>query len=617
MTRFAGCALLSLLLITPLAAQPSTSTTLRLASVSVPVTVLDAEGKPVPALKASDFDLFEDGKRQPLTGFRVVDFSMQPASALARVERVARRSFVLLFDLGTSPASRERAQEAARRFVKDVALPRDLIAVGTVDAVRGFHLLSAFTTDRELTGAAIDDPRGFRGNDPLQIANQTVIFNGGGTAAETQPPPAAAPAIDQAVAQRIDKATDAAGQLASALRRVPGRKQIILLTEDADVPAQPRDLVEKVVRNFRNGDSLLHVLDTGSAKAGAFASLAHATGGSVLRTSQDLSEGFAQILRRQQIVYVLTFDSVITGAPAKFHELSIRVPNVPHAAVIHRGGHYEAGNESGFERVIGNAELLINDVPSDDLHMSTLAAPFAAPTGNAQLPVIVDVEGVTLVSAAANGVPIDVFIYAFDANGIVRDRIFQRLSLDPAKTAETLRRGGLKYVGTLALPPGKYAVRTLVTAGDAKGFRRLDVDVRPPKQTALLPPLFLDDPKNWVLVRGTTHGTAPYPFQLNGEPFVPSARMTVKNGVPQKVAVFVQNVAPNDLLWQLSITDASGHAHDATPSASMLQGEGVSKLLLDYTPTGLQPGPATANISIMKRSSNESQRTSAAMVVLQ
>ena len=616
MTRFAGCALLCLLLVTPLAAQTQTSA-IRFASVSVPVTVLDAEGNPVPNLKAASFDLLEDGKRQTLTGFNVVDFSKQPASALASIDPAARRSFVLLFDLGTSPAAAQRAQEAARRFVRDVALPRDLVAVGTVDSVHGFHLLSAFTTDRELIGAAIDDPRGFRGSDPLQIANQTVIWNGAGTATEPPKVEALTP-IDQPVAQRIEKAADAAGQLANALRRVPGRKQIVLLTEDADaIAAPPRDVAEKVAKNCRNADVVVHVVDTGGAKTGAFTSLAQSSGGVVLRASDDLGARFAQVLRRQQIVYVLTFDSVVTDTPAKFHELSVRVPNVPHASVQHRAGHYEAGNESGFERVIGNAEVVVNDVAKDDLHASTLAVPFATAAPVAQVPVIVDIEGVTLMAAAANELPVDVFVYAFDANGVVRDRIFQRLNIDATKTADTLRRGGLKYVGTLALAPGKYAIRTLVTAGDAKGFRRLDVDVRAPKQTALLPPLFFDDAKNWVLVRGATHGTAPYPFQLNGEPFVPSARMSVKNGVPQKVAVFVQNVAPNDLLWQLSVTDASGRAHDATPHASLLQGEGVSKLVLDYTPTDLQPGPATANVSIMKRSSNESQRASAPLIVLQ
>ena len=68
-----------------------------------------------------------------------------------------------------------RAQEAARNFVKTAVQPRDLVGVGTIDNDHGFRLQTAFTTDRELVESAIADPSGFRGNDPLQIANKTFV----------------------------------------------------------------------------------------------------------------------------------------------------------------------------------------------------------------------------------------------------------------------------------------------------------------------------------------------------------------------------------------------------------------------------------------------------------
>lgn len=615
MTRFLRTAMLLLLVVTPLAAQTSgTTSQVQLRSVSFPVTVLDEQGNPVPGLTASSFNVLEDDKRQTLTGFSAVDFTRQPAAALTPMPPAARRSFVLLFDLGITPGARERAQEAARRFVRDVALPRDLIAVGTVDSEHGFRLLSAFTTDRELTSSAIEDPRGYRGNDPLQIANQTVVF-GGALPPETAVAAPGASVIEQPLAQRLGKAIEGVATMASAMRRLEGRKQVILFSEDAD--GNPAG-AEHAVKNCRNADVVLNLVDLGAAKSGAIATVARATGGGVVHAGDDLSAAFSSLLRRQQIVYVLTFDSVATNTAGKFHTLSVRVPNMPKANVIARAGHYEPGNESGFERVADSANIVVNDIPRDDLHMSVLTAPFPTSGPNAQVPVIIDVEGITLGTLVGNGIPIDVFVYAFDMNGIVRDRVFQRLTLDPAKTADTLQRGGVKYVATLALPPGKYAIRSLVAAGDVKGFSRVDTDVRTAKQTALLPPLFLDDAKNWVLVRGASHSNAPYPFVLNGEPFVPSARMTVKNGRKQKLAVFVMNTAPDDLVWQLSVTDAAGKPHVVAPaSAEILKGEGVSKVVVDYTPSDLQPGPATASVSMVKRSSNESQRTSAPIVVLQ
>src|SRR5437016_8747711 len=128
--------------------------------VEVPVIVVDRSGNPVRGLTAANFSLFEDGKKRDIQSVDVVDFgAVKSANALSPTNPVARRSFLLLFDLGfSSPASLTRAQEAARTFIKDSMQPRDVAAVATMDTERGFHLLTSFTTDRELLRTAIDKP---------------------------------------------------------------------------------------------------------------------------------------------------------------------------------------------------------------------------------------------------------------------------------------------------------------------------------------------------------------------------------------------------------------------------------------------------------------------------
>ena len=139
--------------------------------------------------------------------------------------------------------------------MKENVQPRDLVGVGTVDVDKGFHLLSAFTTDRELVASAISDPQRYRGTDPLQIANQTVVFQppeenasnqqqggggaGGGRAAMgdqymREMAQQMKSGNDAYVRQRIQKQIDALAQLAATLRAVPGRKQVILLSEGFD-----------------------------------------------------------------------------------------------------------------------------------------------------------------------------------------------------------------------------------------------------------------------------------------------------------------------------------------------------------------------------------------------
>src|SRR5690348_4132416 len=97
--------------------------------VEVPVTVADRAGNPVRGLTEKNFELFDNGKKRTITSFDVVDFAAaESVNAISPMNPVARRSFLLLFDLGfSSPNSLRRAQEAARKFVNDALQPRDIV----------------------------------------------------------------------------------------------------------------------------------------------------------------------------------------------------------------------------------------------------------------------------------------------------------------------------------------------------------------------------------------------------------------------------------------------------------------------------------------------------------
>src|SRR5437764_662872 len=126
--------------------------------VEVPVSVVDSSGNPIRGLTAANFEVYDGGKKQAITSFDKIDFgSKEVVNALSPLNPAARRSFLLLFDLGFStPHSLERAQDAARRFVSTAVQPRDLVGVGTIDTDRGFRLLTAFTTDHDLVASAIN-----------------------------------------------------------------------------------------------------------------------------------------------------------------------------------------------------------------------------------------------------------------------------------------------------------------------------------------------------------------------------------------------------------------------------------------------------------------------------
>jgi len=86
--------------------------------VEVPVNVIDKNGRPVENLTAADFEVYDDGQRQTISGFDVVDErrSVQvPGEGEPPIHPAARRHFMLVFDLSfNSPRGVVNAQRAAR-----------------------------------------------------------------------------------------------------------------------------------------------------------------------------------------------------------------------------------------------------------------------------------------------------------------------------------------------------------------------------------------------------------------------------------------------------------------------------------------------------------------------
>jgi len=129
--------------------------------IEIPVNVVGKDGKPVAGLKVEDFELFDEGKKQPISGMDIIDLAKPAASgepgAAAAVPAAARRLWLLVFDLSyTSPSGLVRARDGARRFVTGAMKENDLAAVGTLSIDSGWRLLVNFTRDTRQIVAAID-----------------------------------------------------------------------------------------------------------------------------------------------------------------------------------------------------------------------------------------------------------------------------------------------------------------------------------------------------------------------------------------------------------------------------------------------------------------------------
>jgi VWFA-related protein len=228
----------------PAAAKPPVFGT-EISLVSVPVFVVDRDGRAMRGLAADDFELAEDGKPSPIVSFQYIDTTEADEAEAIQRSPAARRHFLLLFDMSfTDPGGLHRARETAADFVRRRLAPSDLAAVATFDVNRGIRIVANFTEDRPLLLHAVST-LGVAGlariNDPLSlsadIVSTDIQANAAGRFGETSG------AVTDQVSAAILRMMRAADQdmyrrqvmmlvgsleeLAKGLRGVEGRKQVL------------------------------------------------------------------------------------------------------------------------------------------------------------------------------------------------------------------------------------------------------------------------------------------------------------------------------------------------------------------------------------------------------
>jgi VWFA-related protein len=173
---FAGLAAASIAWSAELAAQQpgSVRETAEVTLVEVAVRVTGKDGLPIRDLKAADFALYDDGRKQEIVGFDAIDLAEKvPPEARTPVSPAARRRFLILFDFSFArPKTVVAARRAARELILEGLEDRDLCAVATYSVEAGIRFLVTFSSDRAQLVQAIDS-LGLEGrdrNDPLAFA---------------------------------------------------------------------------------------------------------------------------------------------------------------------------------------------------------------------------------------------------------------------------------------------------------------------------------------------------------------------------------------------------------------------------------------------------------------
>jgi VWFA-related protein len=456
-------------------------------------------------------------------------------------------------------------------------------------------------------------------------------------------------------ALQLENHIHALEQLAMFLRSAPGRKQVIYLSGGFDgslvigrgargtMAAEMADMTNAIsgrpyavnndvrfgsphelgkmqvsVELFKLSDVVINAIDidgigiedgtpTGNRATvynDALHLLANPTGGTVFENSNDLHSDFERMMHQQEVVYVLSFQAQ-PSKPGLLHQLSVRAIDVPGAHVNNRVAYHEAGGDAPAERALTDAEIVMNDVPRREIRVAAIATAIPGEKHSAAA-FFLEINGQDLLGAATSATSAHVFVYAFDEHGIVRDRVDQRIEVDPARASNAVRTNGIKYFTTLALPPGHYAIRALVALPDPqkRGFVRTDLVVPAPGNPSVSPPLFFDKPGQWALLKGVQRDDAPYPFLLDGEPFAPSATALLQPDAKTSFALFLYNGTAEEMMIRATLTDSAGAKRPAEPTLTrQIQGDHITKLVFDLNPSGMSPGPAKLDLALHKKGS--------------
>ncbi len=281
------------------------------------------------------------------------------------------------------------------------------------------------------------------------------------------------------------------------------------------------------------------VLSESQSNRASLSMMASDTGGEMFSNFGNLGDAMSEMLDRTSVTYLLAFQPENLKYDGKFNKLRVRLKTSPRGTqVVHRPGYYAPkpyAQTNPLERALDSAQQVMGGVEAGEIDASVLAAGFAADSGKAYAPVLIEAKGQDLIGGLEQGtVPLQVYAYALDEHGIVRDFFVRAMGLDLAEAGAALRQSGLKYWGHFDLEPGSYSVRVLIR-NDATGHRSLTTSVlEVPGETATLqPPLFPEPPGKWVLIReeeSEQRRDVAFPFLRGGEPFIPAARPEITAG---------------------------------------------------------------------------------------
>ncbi len=408
--------------------------------------------------------------------------------------------------------------------------------------------------------------------------------------------------------------------------------------------SEGRRVVDRALEVFRRTNTSIQAIDIGGLRTAGSVSargtqsltgsknqnldslryMARQTGGETFANFNALGDAMGQMLEKTSVTYLLTFAPASLKDDGKFREIKVKVNGVPRNADIqHRPGYFlpKAYTErSGIEKQLITAQQVVSGQAGGDVGTRAIAPPFMVPGAKAYVPVLIEVNGPSLLNGHEGDVlPVEIYGYAMDEQGTVRGYFARNLGFNVASAGPVLSNNGVKYWGHFDLDPGVYTLR-IFARNSATGSSGLDVvTIEVPdgasSEATLLPPLFPEQPGIWALARedAAEQRQVDYPFLSKGQPFIPAALPPVPSKGQTKMSLMGYNLGSGSLSAVGLLIDDAGDTVDGVEvvlDSDASGSDGLSEIGATLKTSKVPEGEYTLLVTLKNLASNVEETNS-------
>ena len=620
--------------------------------VEIDAIVTDPAGRFVRDLTEEDFEVYEDGRRQSVSTFDLVDLPMDrpdpPAVRRTPIEPDVRTNLepftgrviaLVLDDLHTGIGRTAAVRAAARQFLERHVRAEDLVAV--LHAGGGARMSQDFTTNRRHLLDAIERFTGRK----LMSATQALLDDHFVQRDSKMP----RPIRDTHREERVNYARASIKTLhgvAESLATIRGRRKALVwfgegvdyltanLHTARDAMVVREEMSAAIAASTRAGVAIYAVDPRALGAAvnealgvGALAldteatidtsdfmdevrrsqeflrTVSTETGGFAAVEQNSLSDTFERIIRDNSSYYVLGYSPHNNRRDGKFRRVQVRVKRTGLRVRARDGYTAPKGPATTTARDLKDSgaspevrEALTSVLPVSGLGLRLAAACFRGPGETSSVALSVEFDPVTLAFAESFGEfsdELELVIVPIDAEGKPRDGTRDVVPMKLSRgTYDRVRAYGIRLVRRLDLPPGRYMLRVAARSAQTKAVGSVvhAIDV-PDFRT---PPLAMSG----IAIASGVAANIPTPTPprdfLDLLPVVPTPlRDFVGGDVLQVFTEFYTNAASVPYRIALSTTvsaDDSRNVFTASDEREMVGGGGAAQHAVNIPLSGLAPG---------------------------